>query len=493
MHKVLSAEEAKENDIYTIKNFVPSIELMERAALKLFDYLSENYDKSHYFLILVGKGNNAGDGYALGRILLSNGYDVDILALEKPKSEEAIINAKKYNKKCINEINIKEKTIVIDAIFGNGFKGDVPSLYFGLIKKINESEVERIAIDVPTGIDGVGKVNNIAFKADVTLGIASYKLSYFLNDAKDYVGKLVILDIGLSLLKKNYIEILEENDFQNLFPIRKSNVNKGCFGKVTFLGGNKLTPGALNISKKAFLALHFGAGYAEVAFTSSLKEIYEEGNDEVIYKELSSNKDGSIKFKEEEIETLLSSRSITIGMGIGVSLDVYKIISYLLKNYKNNLIIDADGLNSLAKYGIDILKEHQCEVILTPHLKEFSRLINKDIEEIKRNRIELAEEFVNKYSVNLLLKDNVSLIINKDKKYLNINGNAALAKGGSGDALSGILGGMLYSKENLLERVAFSSFLLGKAADLSFLKRNEYTLTITDIINTLDELISSWR
>lgn len=493
MQKCLSFLESKEVDKFTISKSISSLDLMEKAANKIYEYLSNKFDKSYYFLILTGKGNNAGDGYALARLLLKNSYVVDVLALEDPTSQEAIINKNKYNKETIKNINIKEKLVVIDAIFGVGFKGELPLMYQDLLSKINEIKGEKIAIDLASGLDNEGFASKNTFKADITLAIGSFKLAYFLNNGKDYSGKVELLDINLDYLDKNYIEILENDDFKNLFLKRKENVNKGSFGKVSLIGGSFNTPGALNIAKKAYLALHFGSGYAECVFPKSVKEIYEFGNDEVIYKMLSSKKDGTIKFKKKEIKGLLSSKSISLGMGSGVSKDIYKIISYLLKHYEGNLILDADALNTLSKYGLDILKNHKCEVILTPHLKEFSRLTNLDLDLIKRDRIRICEEFVNKYNIILLLKDNTSYIVSKRKKYLNINGNASLAKGGSGDALSGILGGILYSKENIEERVAFSSYLLGESSDIRLISNNEYTTTIQDIIDTLNHFIKKWR
>ena len=148
------------------------------------------------------------------------------------------------------------------------------------------------------------------------------------------------------------------------------------------------------------------------------------------------------------------------------------------------MIIDADALNTLAKYGVDILKNHKCNLVLTPHIKEFSRLINKDIKEIINNRIELMKEFVNKYDLTLLLKDNSSIIMDKNNTYINVNGNNNLARGGSGDILSGILLGIL-DKDNFTKRVVFSSYILGRSSDLLKEYKEGYEVISRDIVDNI--------
>ena len=237
-------------------------------------------------------------------------------------------------------------------------------------------------------------------------------------------------------------------------------------------------------------------GYSEICFPSSLKNFYDLETPEIIYHKLKSKINGSIRYNKKDLSKLLKSKVVTIGMGIGVSKDVYKIIKYFLLSYKNTLIIDADGLNSLAKYGIDILKEkRECSVILTPHVKEFERLSGYKVNEIKLNRVKFSEEFASKYNVILVLKDNVTLITSPTKeKYLNINGNSSLAKGGSGDLLSGIISGCaaLESNEKLVKKVALGSYLLGRADEIALAKGNynEYSLLGSDIVKYLNDAIN---
>ncbi len=498
MEYILSSKEMKEADQYTIASYASSLELMERAGRSIFEFLKTNFSKGFYYLIVTGSGNNGGDGFVVARFLLENGYKVDVYEASEAKSKEAIENKKAFLKEPIKELNINKNTIVIDAIFDYGLNKNIEEPYLSIIRKINESEKYKvISVDISSGISSSnGKKLNEAIKSDITLALGEYKLGHFLNDGKDYNKLTIKLDIGIVLPKKDYIKRLDKEDFKDLFINRKENSNKGTYGKVTLLGGMEKTPGALILAYKSYISLKLGVGYSELAFPRSLKFLYSSLTPEIIYHPLKDTKDGRIKFNKKDLESMLNSKVITIGMGIGISKNVYKIIKYLLKNYKNNLIIDADGLNSLAKYGVDILKEkRECNVILTPHIKEFSRLFKKSVDEIKATRVKFAKEFSYLYNVYLVLKDNSTLIVYKNDAYLNTNGNSGLAKGGSGDLLSGLIAGSVSlnnNKEDLLRKIVLGSYILGRSADILKLHErvNEFSLIPSEIVTVVNKVIN---
>ena len=498
MDYILSSKEMKEADQYTITNYASSLDLMEKAGRSIFEFLRTNFSKGFYYLIVTGSGNNGGDGFVIARYLLENGYQVDVYEVSEAKSSEAIENKKRYLKSPIKTLNINKNTIIIDAIFGYGLNKEVTEPYLNIIKKINEAEKYKvISVDIASGISSNnGLKMGDAIKSDVSLALGEYKLGYFLNDGKDYNKLTLKLDIGIVLPKKDYISRLDKSDFKDLFLNRKENSNKGSYGKVSLIGGMEKTPGALILAYKAYSSLKLGVGYSELAFPKSLKFIYSALTPEIIYHPLKDNRLGSLKFNKKEYSSFLSSKVITIGMGIGVSKEVYKIIKFFLKNYQNTLIIDADGLNTLAKYGIDILKEKRnCKVVLTPHIKEFSRLSKKSIEDIKRMRVKLAKEFSFNYNVYLVLKDNSTLIVHKNNAYLNTNGNSGLAKGGSGDLLSGFIAGCVSLNDNdsdLLRKTALGSYILGRAADILKLHErvNEFSIIASDVVTVTNKVIN---
>lgn len=509
MNYVLDALTMKEADQYTILTLnIPSLKLMENAGEAIFSYIKNNIhgSKNYKYLILTGSGNNGGDGFVVGRKLLEENYKVDIFEVYKAKSNDCLYNKNLFKKDTLCHIKLLDKlinkdTIVIDAIFGYGLNKNLDEYCSNFIKKVNSLEKKLlIAVDIASGINSTtGLKMNEALISDITLTLGEAKLGLFINDGKDYNKKVVRLDIGISLIEdklQTYIKILDKNNYKDLFIYRKENSNKGTYGKVSLIGGSKLTPGALKLSLLAYSSLKLGVGYSELCFPSSLKGLYDLNCPEIIYHKLKSKLNGSIKYNKNDLNKLLKSKVITIGMGIGVSKDVYKIIKYLLANFKNTLIIDADGLNSLSKYGIEILKEkRECSVVLTPHVKEFERLSGYSVNQIKVNRVNLSEEFASKYNVILVLKDNVTLITSPTKdKYLNVNGNSSLAKGGSGDLLSGIISGCaaLDSNEVLVKKVALGSYLLGRADEIALSndQYNEYSLLASDIVKYLNDAIN---
>lgn len=497
MDYVLTLKEMKDLDTYNIENYISSLDLMENAGKAIFEFLTKVFYKTLPYLVVTGSGNNGGDGFVLARLLFENGYNVKVLEASEPKCYECIKNKTLYKGEIIKEFESDDRTIIVDAIFGNGLSKKIEEPYLSLMRKINNSvRYKIVSIDIASGIStDEGNILGYAIKSDLTLAIGDYKLGHFYNDGKDFNKKVVKLDIGLKDIRNDYLKILSKDDLKGFFTERKENSNKGTFGRVAFIGGKNETIGALDLAHTAYSSLKLGVGYSTICYPSSLKGLYLKDYKEITYLPLKSSKKGKIKFNKKELNKLLSSKVIALGMGIGIYKDVYKIIKYLLKNYKNTLIIDADGLNVLSKYGVDILrKERKCQVILTPHIKEFSRLIKNDsIMNIKNNRIDYGKEFVKKHNVGLILKDNVTTIFYKDQIAININGNNGLAKGGSGDILSGILAGTLsIENENIFKKMYLASYLLGRSADI--LKENEnintYSILPSDTLRVIHVAIN---
>lgn len=494
MEYVLTSKEMQDADAYTISNFIPSIDLMERAGLECYKIIKTRIKKTDKVLVVSGSGGNGGDGLVIARYLFNDNYDVSINLIGSHYKKETEINLERYHGKKIIDLSnedINKFDVIIDGILGVGIKNPLKKEYIDLINKLNEVKAYKISIDVNSGVDAsTGENLGTVFTSDLTIAINNYKTGHFFNDGISYYKELKKVEIGIKLNKDiNYAQILNFDDYSALFPTRNRNTNKGSYGRVALIGGSKLTPGALNLSLNALAALRGGVGYATICIPKSLYSIYALKNNENIYNLLSDN-DGQVIFSEEEIDKLLNYDAIAIGMGIGTSLEVYKIIEYLLKNYDGNLLIDADGLNSLAKFGIAILKNHKCNVVLTPHLKEFSRLSNISLGEIKKDYIFKAKEFSKLYRVILNLKNDISIITDGESAIINVNGNAGLAKGGSGDVLSGVTLSLLNKKTELLKRVACGAFILGEAGDIAINDINEYSLLARDLSNYLIEVFN---
>ena len=197
------------------------------------------------------------------------------------------------------------------------------------------------------------------------------------------------------------------------------------------------------------------------------------------------------KSDQENLKEFLHYNSISIGMGMGNSEDVYKIIKFFLNNYTGNLIIDADGLNALATYGVDVLGSKNCKVVLTPHIGEFSRLCAVDKKEILNNPIEYAKDFANKYYIILLLKNAVSVITDGEQIFINTTGTPSMAKAGSGDVLSGIVAGITARTEDTLLAVVASAYIFGRCGEIATDLSNEYTVVATELIDAMPSAINS--
>ena len=368
---------------------------------------------------------------------------------------------------------------------------EIQGKYYDVIKALNEVDANKFSIDIPSGIDATtGKVLGVAFKCDVLFTIQQVKRGLYLNEGINHYKEYKVINIGI--ISKDYssfCKVFEEKDFKSLFPKREKISNKGSYGKVALIGGSKLLMGALLLSANALAALRMGVGYSTICVPESLHPLYALKNLENTYQVIKDD-NGHILFDQETLDKLMNYDVITIGMGIGTSEEVYKTICYLLKNFKNTLLIDADGLNSLSRYGVDALLNHKCNVVMTPHLKEFSRLIGKDIDTIKDNVIDEVKTFASKYHVILNCKSNISVISDGNSVNLNTSGNPSLAQGGSGDVLSGISAGVISNnRENLFLATCAGAYILGKAADLAIMDINENSLISSDVINYIPKVL----
>ena len=261
--------------------------------------------------------------------------------------------------------------------------------------------------------------------------------------------------------------IIDSRDVARFYPQRKRNTNKGDYGSANIIAGSDKYIGAAALACAA--ALKSGCGYVKLTSTEKVKLALAAKYPQVIYLD----------------ECDLSSQSIAIGMGCGVSKELYDAIKFLTKNYSGTLIIDADGLNSLAKFGSDILKDGNCRIILTPHLKEFSRLTGKTMDEISQNPVKTAEEFAKALGVIVLLKGAASIITDGGNTAINTSGTTALAKGGSGDMLSGYMAGCVARGLSPFDAAICSAHTMGISAEISSEQKTDYCATAHDILNNL--------
>ncbi len=355
---------------------------------------------------------------------------------------------------------------------------------------VNQAKAYKIAIDLPSGIiENNGVALEDAFLANLCYAIQFYRYGHFFNDGMDYYQKIEVLKIFNQDTMTSSIHLLDAVDFKNILPKRKHHSNKGSYGKCVLISGCKETPGAALLASKAYAALKVGIGYATIAIPNSLYPLYALQHPENIYY-LLDDENGHIQFQEQQLMPLLQYDVVTIGMGLSNHEATYQCVQYFLKHYEKTLILDADALNALSMHDLSILNDKKCQVILTPHLKEFSRLLHCELSEIEKSPVDLAMAFAKKYQVVLLLKSHVHLIADSNHSYIVNNGNPCLAKAGSGDVVSGILTGLCgYLNYQLSKVVAIACYVLGMASNSAIVNESEYSITASDIIQQLGKVM----
>ncbi len=465
MIRVLSVEEmiSAEN---AIKNLgVTEETLVMRAGGAIAEEILSRF-KGGRILFVCGKGNNGADGKVASAVLMQkHGFKVGVCEVDG--------NLSAFE---------KEWDVIVDCIFGTGLNREVTGNPLKVIKAINNAKGYKIAVDLPSGLGGNGGVIlGACVKADLTIAIQEYKLGHFFGDGVENSGELVVKDIGISVWGDDYARLTENSDALQCFPKRRKNTSKGSYGRACVIGGSKRFCGAPLLASSA--CLKTGVGYTTLAVPDCIFNAVAGKNPESIVYTLSCE-NGAVKFSEDEIKPLLTYDSIAVGMGLTDTEETFKVVKYLLENYSGNLILDADGLNSLAVYGKDCLKNAKCKVVITPHPKEFSRLTGLDIKEILLKPVHYAKQFAKEYFVTVLLKGTVSVITDGERTFINTTGCSGMAKGGSGDVLSGIIAGISARNELLLSACA-GAYIAGLAGEIAQSKFNSYCALPTDQIDCI--------
>lgn len=289
------------------------------------------------------------------------------------------------------------------------------------------------------------------------------------------------------------MEVLKKDEIKCIFPKRDENSHKGNFGYVGIMGGSIEYSGAVKLANLSCASLTSGAGVVRLIVPEEIAiSVMPYLLEQTLF--TVQSKGGHMIFDKEEIDKSIKKlKALAIGMGWGESIENEKILSYILETKDIPVIIDADGLNTLAKMDKSILNKSKCKVILTPHLKEFERISGYDFEKIKNKPQELAIKFANKYNVILLLKGHTTIVTNGKTTYLVKRGCSGMATAGSGDVLSGILVGLLgYNDPNVLS-IAAGAYLAGLAGEIAEKELNDISMKASDTISKIPEAINEIR
>lgn len=499
--KILTAEQIREADAYTIKSEpIKSIDLMERAANACVSWIKSVYSKQSALHIFCGLGNNGGDGLAIARLLAEQGYKVIsyIVRYSDKSSPDFSINEKRLRTLStssiidiksatdLNTIKFEPTDIIIDAIFGSGLNKPVEELSKDIINKINQHSIPVISIDVPSGLSLSSKITpsfseNIVVRASHTLAFQAPKLVFMFPRYEEYIGDFTVLAIGLdaTIISKqetiNYFTTL--SDIKAVIRPRKKFSHKGTYGHALIISGCYGKMGATVLSAKA--CLRVGAGLVTAHIPKCGYEILQTSLPEAMVS-IDSN-----EHSMSELPKLEKFNAIAIGPGLDTEKQTQNILKLLIQNTAAPLVIDADAINilSMNKTWLSFLPKNS---ILTPHRKEFERLVGKTDSDY--SRYDQLREFAFKYGVYVVLKGAHTAIACPDATvYFNSTGNSGMATGGSGDILTGIITGLLAQGYAPKESAIFGVYWHGLAGDIAMDITGTSNIIASDITEALSK------
>lgn len=481
--KVLTVEQIKNSEKMAVENGLFSYaDLMKNAGNATFEEIVSRYLViGKKILVLVGNGNNGGDGLVVADLLRNAGAFVTIYApFGLPTTDTAKCFIENVTDIPFCEYVFDNYDIYIDALFGTGLNRPLNLETETVIKRINEYDGIKISVDVPSGVMGDGVVYGTAFKADLTVTFIAYKLCQLLPQTSSLCGEVAVRDIGVDV-GNNYSYLVIDEPTSKIYD---KNSHKGTFGTALLFCGSYGMCGAEILSARA--ALISGAGIVKAvvcdknyqAFTSAVPEA-------VTVPAETSSAGAPILYDKTVLSCISNANSILVGCGIGSSDEANLLVKKVLSFANVPTVIDADGINAVSR-GIDILRNINAPLILTPHPKEMARLMNTTVGDVQEHRVEYAKRFACTYNCVLVLKGaNTIVAAPNGEVYFNVTGNYGMAKGGSGDVLSGIIVSLLANGYDTLSAALTAVYVHGKAGDMAAKKYNKRTMLPSDIIEEL--------
>ena len=511
MRYLVTGNTAAEIDRYTIEEIgVPQLVLMERAALAVAEEAAAVVKNPKHDRILVAaeSGNNGGDGVAAARILHQRGYAVELWTLNGiAKQSEAFRKQTELADKAgvprVELSSLRESTagyaVIIDAIFGVGLTREVKGVQREAVEWINllreREDTFVISVDIPTGISSeTGEVLGTAVCADHTVTFGYEKAGMLF--AKDHCGRVSVKEIGFYLpeaLRKEGLPFFtyDRADIRGLLPKRSSGGNKGSFGHVLVVAGSQDICGAAYLSAEA--AYRTGCGLVRVVTHENNREALQKLLPEALLQTYSSIS----SLGSELTESIRWASVIIIGPGLGRSEETLSLTETVLREAVCPVIADADAINLLAEHT-EILSETAGKrpLILTPHMLEMTRLTERSLhperdklEELKKKRVEIAKKTAEQYQAVVVLKDACTVVTEGNETYLNSSGCDAMAKGGSGDVLTGVIAGLIAQGMQAREAARLGVYMHGLAGEAAAERLGSYSVLAGDLMAELPDII----
>lgn len=490
----VNAAQMKAADQYTIQKLeVPSLELMEHAAQACVQVLEdEKVDLSHV-CVVCGSGNNGGDGFAIARILQNNRYSVETFCVGNPEhyteeTQEQMHRLQECGGKITYGMPQEDSySVIIDAVFGVGLSRKVEGRYRQVIEQMNRMRGIKFAVDIPSGLSATtGCILGCAFKADYTVTFQLKKIGLELSQGRTMAGRVIVPDIGISTDSicedQEIVRTAGKDIYRKMLPDRPEDSNKGTYGRLLVIAGSKGMAGAAYLNAHA--AYMTGAGLVRIYTSSDNREILQTLLPEAIittYEEYN---------KEELLSLLTWADSVCIGSGLGMSRLSEKILKTVIEYVKVPCLIDADGLNLLAENKNYLNQMAERRFVITPHMKEMSRLTGISVEELKADRIQILKDFSSRYRITCVLKDSRTLIASEEKGIrMNLTGNSAMAKAGSGDVLAGVISGWMVQGKEAEDAAELGTYIHGLSGDLAKFEKGVYSVMARDLIEYISKAL----
>ncbi len=487
---------------------IPGLTLMENAGKRVAEEILERFELSGKLATVVcGKGNNGGDGFVVARHLHQRGVKIGLFLIGGRESVkgDALANLELAEKTglTVQAVTVPaafaippETSLIVDAIFGTGFSGDVKAPYDEVIRRVNAHRAPVVAVDAPSGLDGAsGRVADPTVKAELTVTFGLPKLGQVVYPGKSYCGQLVVVNIGFPDKAINEerisLNMLMADEAARMLPYRAPDANKGDFGKLFVLAGSKGYTGAASMTAES--GLRAGTGLVILGYPESFDDVFEAKLTEVIkhpLPEVRNRRCLALRGLGEIREMVKWADALAVGPGIGTYHETRDLIFRLVSKLDKPAVFDADALNNLAK-DIGQLKGHPAPLVISPHPGEMSRLTGKTISEIQKDRINTALAFSQEYNLVCILKGGPSVIAAPSgQAWINPTGNEGMATAGSGDVLTGIIGGFLAQGMLDIDSAVLGCYVHGLAGDLARDEFGSRGMIAGDIMRMLPEALA---
>jgi len=511
--KLVTASEMRELDRRAIQELgIPSLVLMENAGRTTYRILRREFaGLQGEVAVVAGRGNNGGDGFVVARYLANAGIPVAVFLLgpRDRVSGDARVNleilahlgiavAEVLTEADLNPLihRLAKAGLIVDALLGTGLNAPVQGLMAALMERINHLRAKVLAVDIPTGLSAdTGEVLGVALKAQVTVTYGWPKLGQVLPPGRDYVGRLWQVDIGIPpiLAREAPVSLSEAGEMRALLPPRPAGSHKGVFGHLLVLAGSVGKTGAAAMAAEA--ALRAGAGLVTLGVPASLNDILEAKLTEAMTLPLPEAAAARALGKAAWapiVEFLGEKFTLALGPGIGTHPETRELVVRLVRDLACPMVIDADGINNLAG-ATGGLKDAAGPRILTPHPGEMARLVGLTTPEVQARRLDLARETAAKFGVTLVLKGAQTVVAAPDgRASLNSTGNPALASGGTGDVLTGLIGGFLAQGLAPWDAARLGVYLHGLAADFFVSHNGQRGMIAGDLLAVWPQMLAEF-